>query len=194
MNTVRASVGTVGIHSLSVDDICGELGISKKTFYVYFSTKDEMIKYVLEQVEADRERKITKWIKQTPYNRMLKDLVQKIKKFTHESECLKLHHDLKKYHFLIYKAYIKQVKETDFHLCLLMVDKGIASGYIKESIDKDAVSYLLSAINHQIMSEYAANPKNTKLRHYHKTIMDMILYGILTEAGEKKLQAIIDGK
>ena len=31
----------VGIRSLSIDDICRELGISKKTFYVYFESKDQ---------------------------------------------------------------------------------------------------------------------------------------------------------
>lgn len=33
----------VGIRSVSIDDICRQLGISKKTFYVYFSSKDQLI-------------------------------------------------------------------------------------------------------------------------------------------------------
>ena len=33
----------VGIRSVSVDDLCKELGISKKTFYVYFPSKDELV-------------------------------------------------------------------------------------------------------------------------------------------------------
>ena len=37
----------VGIRSVSVDDICHELGISKKTFYVYFSSKDDLVEALL---------------------------------------------------------------------------------------------------------------------------------------------------
>ena len=37
----------VGIRSVSVDDICHELGMSKKTFYVYFPSKDDLVQAIL---------------------------------------------------------------------------------------------------------------------------------------------------
>ena len=36
-----------GIRSVSIDDLCHELGMSKKTFYVYFKQKDELVQDVL---------------------------------------------------------------------------------------------------------------------------------------------------
>jgi len=38
----------LGIRSVSIDDICRELGMSKKTFYVYFASKDELIEQMLQ--------------------------------------------------------------------------------------------------------------------------------------------------
>ena len=38
----------LGIRSVSIDDICRELGISKKTFYVYFDSKDELVAQLLD--------------------------------------------------------------------------------------------------------------------------------------------------
>ena len=38
----------LGIRSVSIDDICSELGMSKKTFYVYFASKDELIEELLQ--------------------------------------------------------------------------------------------------------------------------------------------------
>ena len=38
----------LGIRSVSVDDICRELGMSKKTFYVYFASKDALIEQLLQ--------------------------------------------------------------------------------------------------------------------------------------------------
>ena len=37
----------LGIRSVSIDDICHELGMSKKTFYVYFESKDALIDQLL---------------------------------------------------------------------------------------------------------------------------------------------------
>ena len=37
----------LGIRSVSIDDICRELGMSKKTFYVYFESKDELVAELL---------------------------------------------------------------------------------------------------------------------------------------------------
>ena len=38
----------VGIRSVSVDDLCHEMGISKKTFYVYFPSKDDLVSEILQ--------------------------------------------------------------------------------------------------------------------------------------------------
>ena len=38
----------LGIRSVSIDDICRELGMSKKTFYVYFAGKDELVAQLLQ--------------------------------------------------------------------------------------------------------------------------------------------------
>ena len=55
MNDVRENIlqvaiermQQVGIRSVSVDDICHELGMSKKTFYVYFASKDDLVQAIL---------------------------------------------------------------------------------------------------------------------------------------------------
>lgn len=39
----------LGVRSVSIDDICHELGMSKKTFYVYFASKEELIDRMLQQ-------------------------------------------------------------------------------------------------------------------------------------------------
>ena len=38
----------LGIRSVSIDDICRELGMSKKTFYVFFESKDALIEQMLQ--------------------------------------------------------------------------------------------------------------------------------------------------
>jgi AcrR family transcriptional regulator len=45
-----------GIRSVSMDDIAGHLGMSKKTLYQYFSDKDELVEAVM-QDEVQRGQK-----------------------------------------------------------------------------------------------------------------------------------------
>jgi len=39
-----------GLRSVTIDDICNELRISKKTFYVHFKQKEELIESLLTEM------------------------------------------------------------------------------------------------------------------------------------------------
>lgn len=89
----------LGIRSVSIDDICRELGMSKKTFYVYFASKDELIEQMLQanlDYMADKMNGLL----------ALKDFRQLVKVFIKRQESEKndvrrvpqLVYDLKKYY------------------------------------------------------------------------------------------------
>ncbi len=87
----------LGIRSVSIDDICRELGMSKKTFYVYFESKDALIEQMLLsniRYMADKMEELLQ----------LQDFRQLVKKFIKHQEAEKndvrrvpqLAYDLKK--------------------------------------------------------------------------------------------------
>ena len=44
----------MGIKSVTMDDLCRELGISKKTIYKYFNDKNELVKEIIQsKVDLD---------------------------------------------------------------------------------------------------------------------------------------------
>ena len=45
-----------GIRSVSIDDICNELHISKKTFYTVFKQKDELVVELLDAMSQKKEK------------------------------------------------------------------------------------------------------------------------------------------
>jgi AcrR family transcriptional regulator len=53
-----ARMQRVGIRSVSVDDICHEMGISNKTFYVYFASKDDLVYAILHEHEEKVAREL----------------------------------------------------------------------------------------------------------------------------------------
>ena len=47
-----------GVKSVSIDDICARLHISKKTFYVYFKQKEDLLSAILIEERTRREKKL----------------------------------------------------------------------------------------------------------------------------------------
>lgn len=55
LNSVRKHILKAGFKGFTIDDICNELKISKKTIYKHFDSKDEMIAKIIDaHVETDR--------------------------------------------------------------------------------------------------------------------------------------------
>lgn len=56
MDAVARLIVRYGLKKFTVDEVAAELGISKKTLYQYFSSKDEMIReYFEETITSDRQ-------------------------------------------------------------------------------------------------------------------------------------------
>ena len=45
-----------GLRSVSIDDICADLRISKKTFYTYFSQKEALVEAVLQDMDQKKRK------------------------------------------------------------------------------------------------------------------------------------------
>lgn len=55
LNSVREQVLKSGFKRFTIEDICNDLKISKKTIYKYFDSKDEMISAIVDKhIETDR--------------------------------------------------------------------------------------------------------------------------------------------
>ena len=87
----------LGIRSVSIDDICHELGISKKTFYVYFSSKDALVEQLLSANVAKMEQKMRTTMESSDFSEIVRKFTQWV---TTENEDVRkvpqLVYDLKK--------------------------------------------------------------------------------------------------
>ena len=96
----------LGIRSVSIDDICHELGISKKTFYVYFASKDELIEQLLSANVSRMEQKMRTTMESSDFSAIVRKFTQWI---TSENKDVRkvpqLVYDLKKYYSRQYNDY-----------------------------------------------------------------------------------------
>lgn len=131
-----------GIRSLSMDDICHELGISKKTMYQYVSNKNELVVKVLDGIVNGAVYSIDQ---AKPQNLNAIDLLLWVsrhvaEKFQNFNPAMSF--DLNKYYPEEYKAFIKSKKEILAELVKKNLEQGIDNGFYREDLDHELIARL----------------------------------------------------
>ena len=180
----------LGIRSVSIDDICRELGMSKKTFYVYFSSKDELIEQLLETNIAHMEQKMQTTLESGDFSAILR-------KFTHwisaEKEDVRkvpqLVYDLKKYYPRQYNDFQRHSFETQQHYIEQFIERGMESGLVRANINKEYTSHLFAKIYTDAMRDFELiESKGHNLSQFSRVATDILMRGILSEEGLKLYQ------
>ena len=130
----------LGIRSVSIDDICHELGMSKKTFYVYFESKDALIEQMLQANLDYMAGKMEELV-------AMKDFRQLVKVFIKRQEAEKndvrrvpqLVYDLKKYYPRQFADFQIKCFETQKKYIMQYLEQGVAQGLVRYRINGCAV-------------------------------------------------------
>ena len=116
----------LGVRSVSIDDICHELGMSKKTFYVYFASKEELIDRMLQQNINYIREKMEELVQ-------LGDFREIVRKFMKHQEAERM--DVRRVPQLVYdlkKYYPRQFQ--DFQLRCFEVQKQYIGSYLQQGV------------------------------------------------------------
>jgi len=131
-----------GIRSISMDDICREMGISKKTIYQYFDNKTDLIKKLLDHISYAHEDEKTK-LREMNLNaidvllEVSKHISRNIKKFNPS-----VTFDLKKYYPEIFKEFIEKKHGVLFEDIKENLEQGIKEGFYRENLNVDLIARL----------------------------------------------------
>jgi len=175
-----------------MDDIAGELSISKKTIYQYFSDKDELVSEVTRHI-INNEIKI--------FKQFSMDAKDPLDELVTISKCLRenfkdinpsLLYDLKKYHkrawgqWLAYKSNFVKKNIAD------NLRKGIEKGFYRKEIDIETLAtFRMQMI--EMAFDVSVFPKETfSLAEVQMQIFDNFVYGLLTDKGRKLYQEYQD--
>lgn len=177
----------LGIRNVSIDDICNDLRISKKTFYKYFTQKEDLILAVL----INGGEKATEKFHKIYQNHNAIDALILIIKEIRKSENTHSHifmHDLEKYYPDIYKTFTEKksckIKES-FEKNLR---QGVEEGFYREDLDVEMTAAFHS-LNMKISFEdmIKTYPKVSQKRIVDFFI-DLIIRLITNEKGFNYIQ------
>ena len=177
----------LGIRSVSIDDICRELGMSKKTFYVYFASKDELIEQLLQANVAHLEQKMRTTMEAEDFSGIVRKFTNWVT--TEKTDVRKvpqLVYDLKKYYPQQYNAFQKRSFETQQQYIEQFIGRGIEAGLVRANINKEYTSHLFAKIYTDALRDFEQiESKGHNLPQFSRVATDIMLRGILSEEGLK---------
>ena len=184
----------VGIRSVSVDDVCHELGMSKKTFYVYFPSKDDLIQAILHT----HEQKVAHDLDNALSKRTITQVIvewSKIAKSTTKKDLKTpaMMYDLEKYYPQLFAAHKKVMRETAEKILVRFLGKGVSEGIFREEIDVDVVAMMFLDMQYRLLDLMTSGQMTKEEVHRigHQR-MDILMRGILTESGLLRLREKVE--
>ena len=173
-----------GIRSISMDDICRELCMSKKTMYQYFKNKEELVEKGLEESTVKDSCQYT-YIQNNFSNPI--DALLEVSRIT----CLLLTeinpnfiYDLKKYYPEIYKSYIDHTRAHVYNKIRENMLRGIEEGLYRTDLSVDLVSRLYVQKLEDIMDgEFNIPDEKLTINKFFNVMFENHIRGISTLEG-----------
>ncbi len=177
-----------GIRSVTMDEIASQLGISKKTIYLSFADKDELVDAVFnKRISQSRTQCIAD--QQMAQNAIHEtflalDMMSEIMATMNQG----ILYDLEKYHPVVYKKFLSHKQEFLYKVIVENLNKGIAEELYRSDINPDILARMRIAT---IMMSFDKNifpHTQYKPLEVERHIVFHFLYGVASPKGLKMIQ------
>jgi AcrR family transcriptional regulator len=175
----------LGIRSVSIDDICHELGISKKTFYVYFASKDELVAQLLHVSIDEMANRMENWLRLHDFRQLISILLtQKDVNKKDVRSVPQLVYDLKKYYPQQFSEFQVKLFEVQKDYLKQYLEQGIREGLVREQLDVEMTAMLLAKLHTDAIRDMEQiESYGYKMHTYSQTAKDILIRGVLSEEG-----------
>ena len=142
LERVRELFFKYGVRSVSMDDICRDLGISKKKLYLSFSSKNELVMKLLELERQNFEIIFDTYNFEgvNAIDILLTVSTEVGERFRDVSPSMTF--DLKKYYPEIYHTHIDERIEFIFRKIKVNLEKGISQGMYRDDLSVELIARL----------------------------------------------------
>ena len=184
----------VGIRSVSIDDICHELGMSKKTFYVYFPSKDDLVQAILHK----HEQKVGHDLYNALSKRTITQVIVEWAKIAQSTQKKDLKtpammYDLEKYYPQLFAAHKKVMRQTAEKILVRFLEKGVSEGIFRAEIDVNVVAMMFLDMQYRLLDLMTGGQMTKEEVHrIGRQRMDIMMRGILTHEGFETLKKHVE--
>lgn len=175
----------LGIRSVSIDDICHELGISKKTFYVYFASKDELVAQLLHVSIDEMANRMENWLRLHDFRQLISILLTQTDVNKKDVRSVpQLVYDLKKYYPQQFSEFQVKLFEVQKDYLKQYLEQGIREDLVREQLDVEMTAMLLAKLHTDAIRDMEQiESYGYKMHTYSQTAKDILIRGVLSEEG-----------
>ena len=185
-----------GLRSTSMDDIASALRISKKTLYLHFKNKEDIVMQCMEWTSSqDFIDKVISAIEEERALAVLNAIKLRIHQDSTNYNIPAIFHDIKKFHPSIYDKINDNHQQFFKTILTYVIDKGIKEGVFKEvdtiKTQMWLVSFVMTVLKDPDIQEQALAdlPKHHQ-RKIVSVLMDNLVYALATPEGLKEFETI----
>ena len=174
-----------GIRSVSMDDIAANLGMSKKTIYLYYKDKDELIDSVVEEVIHSNQCQCNN--DRDNADNAVHEIFQVMEMMTEMFKTMNpsILFDMQKYHPVAYQRFQKHRNEYLYNVCRQNLERGIEEGLYRPEVNVEIMArYRVETMLTSFNPEFQRNVK-LGLIEIEKEIIIHYLFGLVSSKGYK---------
>ena len=177
----------LGIRSVSIDDICRELGMSKKTFYVYFASKDELIEQMLQANVDYIAGKLEELLVLHDFRKLVKVFLKRQQELKNDVRRVpQLVYDLKKYYPRQFADFQVKCFEMQKGYLIQYLEQGMKEGLVRANLNVELTAVLFAKIHSDALRDFEQiEAHNHSMHQLSHEAMDIFVRGILSEEGMK---------
>lgn len=162
----------IGIKSVTMDNVCSELGISKRTLYQKFNDKNHLVKEIFYKDFYDFKNNVKSAQNNNPdtiyatyiFFQLVKDKQGKIS--------ISTLYDLRKYYYQLNDEISKLTNQLVIETLIKTIKRGISEGNFRKDVEPIAVASLVSFLLNSFLKEEPCNRMNQSfspndLLNYH---------------------------
>jgi len=186
-----------GLRSVSIDDICNELRISKKTFYTQFSQKEELIESVLSEHTQKRFKKQECMTRSCASSGNAIDHIisASIIPFSSKNkQFVNFFFDLNKYYPEINKRHAQLNNEKLCEGIRQNIQNGIQQNIYRSDFDLELMARFLGMQFHSIMNITPGEISKHTLHQGFKLVMDCYVRILSNQKGLEYYEKLMAGK
>lgn len=177
-----------GIRSVTMDEIAGQLGISKKTIYQFFTDKDEIVEGVVDKEIQQNEGKCDDYFANS--ENAIHEIFISLEGMEEMFKAMNplIMYDLEKHHYKAHKKFMDHTNKFLYQVIKENLERGIKEELYRPELNIDIV------VKHRILSAFMAfNQDVFPHSRYHisevaRELGIMYMYSIATPKGIKLIE------
>ena len=194
MLTAKGLFSQDGVREVSIDDICRKLCISKKTFYQFYATKEDLVADVVTYDIEKKKEGFRKLVEGKNVVQILKALFMLVNKKKTMDKDKRIAKEIMKYYPETFVKHLGDRNKAMRNFFLDRFSEGVSQGLVRPDMDLDAMQLLVCAMHEGIVDyldgDYRVEGVKISFRSLASAFEDIVTRSLLTPKGFEEYKSL----